>query len=244
MKITKSHMTFRSVLVSTFILTNLFICQNIIASPSAPMISQSEGDGNRDAILKYLLPTLKMYGKVGRIYYQSKCQSDNDYPIPFPLTKVKSPSESKTGLIAVREIFQKDKNVKVTEDRPGIISIYIGKPSSKILGTRISYLIFEPIAQYNFSFAFNAIENNKEVRATMVKYGFTVPSIVSNAAIVQPTEGLLHLPSSIENVSMDQALDLVARTFKGTVIYGACSEPNLYSIDFTGGIYFDESKLQ
>jgi hypothetical protein len=77
----------------------------------------------------------------------------------------------------------------------------------------------------------------------MLNYGLRVPPTLINEIMVQPAEGLPHLPSTMTNVTMDKALDMVARTFRGVVIYGACTEPHLYRIDFTGGVYFDDSKL-
>jgi hypothetical protein len=36
---------------------------------------------------------------------------------------------------------------------------------------------------------------------------------------------------------MDQALDLVAKTFRGIVLYGFCTPPDQYEIDFADAGY-------
>lgn len=236
-------MGLRLVALSILMLGSFCGFHKLEASPSTQVISQSEGGKNENAILRYLLPVLKSDEKAGRLYYRATCQPDNNYPIPFPKISVHPPSKSSTGLAAVREIFQNDKNVSVMEGQPGIISIWIGKAPDAILQTKISLLTLKPIAQYNYSIAFVAIENSKEVRAAMLEHGLRVPSTLINDILVQPAKGLPHLPSTMTNVTMDQALDMVARTFRGVVIYGACTEPRLYKIDFTGGVYFDNSKL-
>jgi hypothetical protein len=38
---------------------------------------------------------------------------------------------------------------------------------------------------------------------------------------------------------MDEALDQVAKTFNGIVMYGACTDQPLYVVYFTGGTSFD-----
>jgi hypothetical protein len=232
-------------LITLSVLIFGFFCgsRELQASPSAQGISQSEGAKNENEILKYLLPALKSSGKAGRIYYLATCQPDDKYPIPFPQIRVQPPSRSKAGLAAIREIFQNEKNVRVTEDRPGVISIWIGDVPDAILHTNISFLTLKPIAQYNYPIAFAAIEKSKEVRSAMLELGLRVPPTLINEILVQPAEGLPHLPSTMTNVTMDKALDLAAITFRGVVIYGACTEPRLYRIDFTGGVYFDDSKL-
>ena len=39
---------------------------------------------------------------------------------------------------------------------------------------------------------------------------------------------------------MDEALDEVATTFKGIVLYGACTNLGVYDINVTGGVNYNE----
>ena len=63
-------------------------------------------------------------------------------------------------------------------------------------------------------------------------------------AVVEPMKGLPHLPASIRNVTMEQALDKIAKTWagEGVVIYGVCTEPTqqngdtLFWLDYAGDI--------
>jgi hypothetical protein len=36
-------------------------------------------------------------------------------------------------------------------------------------------------------------------------------------------KGLPHLPGSVNDVTVDQALDMIAKTWGGPVVYGACT---------------------
>ena len=59
-------------------------------------------------------------------------------------------------MVAVREIFENDKHVMVSEDRFGMIRITIGKPASPLLQTRIHSLTLKPHEQYNAQLAISA----------------------------------------------------------------------------------------
>jgi hypothetical protein len=63
-------------------------------------------------------------------------------------------------------------------------------------------------------------------------------------AVAEPMKGLPHLPASIRNVTMEQALDKIAKTWagEGVVIYRVCTEPTqqngdtLFWLDYAGDI--------
>jgi len=142
-----------------------------------------------------------------------------------------------TGLVAVREIFKNDKHVMVSEDRSGMIRVTIGQPVSALLQTRIHSLTLKLHEQYNAMLAIFAILNSKNVETAMDQLGFDQPNIVFGGGIALPEKGgrLPHLPASMKDLTMDQALDAVARTFGGVVIYETCAERSgtrLVSLDF------------
>jgi hypothetical protein len=59
-----------------------------------------------------------------------------------------------------------------------------------------------------------------------------IPALPVSIGIGQPAEGRPHLPGVITNVTMDQALDLVAKTFRGIVLYEFCTPLDQYEIYF------------
>lgn len=62
----------------------------------------------------------------------------------------------------------------------------------------------------------------------MRQLGLDQPETIFGGSINVPEEGrtLPHLPASLKNVTMGQALDLVATTFGGIVMYQTCVEPS------------------
>jgi hypothetical protein len=190
---------------------------------------------NEKAVLKYLRPVLRSAGKAARVYYAARCYDKDGDPVAFPQMQVGPPSRGKTGSGAVREIFENDKDVTVTEDPSGMIRIMVGKVPSAILQTRIRSLTLKPTQRYNPEEAIIAIESTKDVEDAMRKLGFEKPLVIWGLQVVEPAKGLPHLPVSMKDVTMDQALDLVAKTFRGIVVYGACAGPNgarLYFVEF------------
>lgn len=55
---------------------------------------------------------------------------------------------------------------------------------------------------------------------------------VMNMIVVKPADGLPHLPNVMVSVTVDQVLDLIAKTFRGAIVYKACAPPDQYDIDF------------
>jgi hypothetical protein len=208
--------------------------------PTTPIASPVESIENIRAILKYLWPVLSPTRKAGRIYYQAICPPNgNDYPLMFPKIDARPPSVAGTELANIRSIFLHAKSVSVTADKSGLFRVRIGKIPDTILQTRIASLSFDADSQYNYLSAIGAIESAPEVQSAMATIGVDVPARVYHYGLVQPAAGLPHLPAQIADVTMDQALDMVARTWRGVVFYGACTVPGTYEIFFADGYSFD-----
>ncbi len=193
-------------------------------------------DRNKDAVLQHLRPILRATRYVGRVYYSGSCHTEGLEFVAFPPV-VLHPSQSNVALKAVREMFQGDANVQVTEGADKTISVTIGEPSTALLQTEISVLRIAPMAAYNPTVAIDAVEGAREVKAAIARLGLRVPLQPSAQLLAKPSPGLPHLPAVMKNVTVGQALDSVAGTFQGIVTYGTCAQPNgkgLVEIDFVG----------
>jgi hypothetical protein len=147
-----------------------------------------------------------------------------DYSVPFPFFPLQPPSPDKTGAAAVREIFKNVENVTISEEPPGIIRIWIGKVPTEILRTRISLLTLDRQAQYDPSSAIMAIGSTKEVEAAKTSLGLSEAPLC-NGLVALAENGLPCLPASMKNITVDQALDMIAKTWGGPVVFGVCSSP-------------------
>ena len=217
----------RAALVLALVLCGV---QTAVGDSPAPIALPAERTGSLGAVQRYLWPVLASAGKAGRIYYEAICPPTEDFPLAFPPIKVRPPLANAAGLAAVRSVFRDEKDVLVAEDPPGIIHVRVGRVPDAILRTRITTLSLKPTEQYNSYQAIWAIENAREVRTAMEELHIVVPVRPVNMPFALPAEGLPHLPLELSNVTMDQALDMVARTWGGIVFYGACTEPGTYEI--------------
>ena len=186
-------------------------CASPEGLPRGYVISQH----NQESVLKYLRPALLSRGGAGRIYYSTTCKTRDGASLPFPRVEVRPPSKETTGLVAVREIFKNDKHIWVSKDRSGMIRVTIGQPVSALLQTRIHSLTLKLHERYNAMLAIFAILNSKDGEAAMHRLGFDQPNIVFGGGIALTEKGwrLPHLLPSMKDLTLDQAIDAVARTF-------------------------------
>ena len=219
-------------LVTALLLTGLIGWLDAADVPSN--IEESQRD--QAAVLKYLGPALKDRGGVVRIDCITACAAKSGTPLPFPAVVVQPPSQGTSGLAAVRDIFRNDKTVSVSEDPSGMIRITIGQPKSSILQTKIRSLTLSREAQYNEVLAVDAILGCKEVQVARCELGFEEPLTFTHINVAPFDKHAPHLPGRMKNLTVNQALDQVAKTFGGIVIYEECANTNgkrLFSIDFT-----------
>ena len=205
----------------------------------------SLGGGQReeDRLRDSLAPALTLTGSAGRLYFVTQCSMSRsfgrDEPYPrFPELTLAPNTDHATALAAVREMLRNERDAAVTEDRSGMIRIMIGEVPAALLSTRIARLTFEPDARWNAVVAILAIENVSEVTAAMRRLNLDIPQPrVIDWILVGPGNNRFpHLPVTLDNVTMDQALDAVARSFKQLIIYGECMQANgqgIISIYFT-----------
>ena len=208
---------------------------------------EARSQSHEEAVLKYLREVAWSSRKAIRLYYHADCRKTFpvDYSIPLPLFTVQPPSEGKTGLAAVREIFKNAKDVTIAEEPQGIIRITIGEVPTEILRTKIRDLTLQSQARYDPSLAIGAIASAKEMSAAMTSLGLTLSP--NAGGLMAPVEkGMPCLPSAMRDVTVDQALDVIAKTWGGPVVYATCSastgenNTRLYALWYGGAVLGQE----
>jgi hypothetical protein len=193
---------------------------SVVAATEEDKFPTFPQDRNWEALIRQLRPALEPVDGAARVYAVVDCQGTA--ATRFPQITLQSPSKNKTGVDAVREIFGKDKRTTVTTDATGMPRIKFGKSPCALLQTKIHRLQFTTRQRYNIIEAEEAIENTKEVKASIRRLGLQQPIVVISENVQEPMEGVPHLPASIKDVTMDQALDLLAKTFASVVFYEEC----------------------
>ena len=188
--------------------------------------------GNQKAFLWQLRTVLGE--KVGRVYYGGKCLQDVRLGISFRQWAVRPAPVGESGVAALKTMLRDEKNISV-EDDSGVIRVRIGRVSEAILHVRIPRLTLSPEAQYNAWAAIWAVQNSSEVRAAMHDHHIRTPNHMVDMILVRPAEGLPHLADVVTDATVDQVLDMIVKTFHGTILFETCAPPDQYAIDFERG---------
>lgn len=209
---------------ATFLAVLLFVGSGALAAQPDNVLwdgtLHNQSRANEDALIKPLQTALNTGGYVGRLYFQAACNPRiSEYDIRFPDFAARTPKGR--GVRAVRSVFSSSAPVTVIEDE-GIARITLGTVPRAILNTRIRRLTLTPIDQYNAIMAIAAIQSAPEFRAAMDELGVRTPVTTLSYPMQMPAPGLPHLPEILTDITVDRALDEVARTFGGVVLFGAC----------------------
>ena len=189
--------------------------------------TQAASQRAENEVIKYLQTALRPTGKAARIYFHGTCNAGGANGLRFPEIDVQPPLDSQTGLDAVRAIFRNDRGVTVTESSSGVIRISIGDVSTQIMNARLPLLKLNQPARYNPDGpggAIDAIEQAGAVKAAMRKLGVSQEPVFYIGLREPAISTRPHLARSMKDVTVDQALDSIARTFPGVVVYGECTQ--------------------
>lgn len=200
-----------------------------VASAVRPVMAGESG------LVDAIRPELGGVGGSARVYYAGTCSENGMLSLPF--IGIDNPGQTSTGLQAIKNIFADDPNVVVDRDSSGMTRIRVGSVSDNLLRTSLSLVRFSERQQYFPWDAMSAIENTAEFRAAEMRLRLqSALHILDRAEPADFSRTDPHLPPTLRDVTVDQAFDLVAETFKGIVFYAACpGAPALYFAKYHGG---------
>lgn len=171
--------------------------------------------------------------KAGRIEFLGTCNPDDPTELP-ELPRPLAVGATKNGAqnSSLKDVFRFEKQVRVQETRT-TIRIVIGDVPRPILQTNFEVLQFNSTERTTPDLVLWRIMDSAEVALKGRKVGFErITPPFRRAFLREPADGLPSFPSRIEKVTLDDALTLLATTFHGIVIYGACSTPPRYAVEF------------
>lgn len=167
-------------------------------------------------------PLLKASGKVGRVYIHSDCAGDSE-ELFFPRIELQPGPKGDSDINALREMFANVKDVTIAERQSGVVGIWMGNVSNDLLSARIEALKLKPLERYNELVAIKAIFSAREIERKMRQLRIDPAPMFVVHSIQDPDPKLPHLPVSLKNLTVDEALDRIAQTFGGVVIYEECA---------------------
>lgn len=127
-------------------------------------------------------------------------------------------------------MFQGNPDVSISEDS-GIVRIRIGKVSDELLRTKIPTLAFTQHEQYYPRLPGGAVEtivDAPEVKGQMRGLRLSEVSGFIDELVPGHDETDPHIPPTLNDITFDEALDVVAKSFDGVVSYSECRKSNGY----------------
>lgn len=200
----------------------ILLTATVCAEDDARTRLLNQSSRNENAFLDELGHMLKELGAGSRLYVHSTCSGDSQ-DLLFPNLELKPPRDTSSPLAALREALGSTQGVSISQRGPRLTQIVIGNVSDDLLRTRIHVLRLTSRQRYNFQDAIAAILDAKEVQDKIRELHMEVSPRFVHYPIVEPDPRLPHLPRTLNEVTMDEALDRVAESFGGVVTYEECS---------------------
>lgn len=210
----------------------------ICAASLLALFSYSIGassEQRRVVTMSDFLRSLASSTDAARVDYMGSCDAASPNHVIPPDVMVVNANPSQHGLSMLRTMLGNTKNAAVGESS-GVIHVRIGAVDATIFHTRIKSLRLMPNQRYDPSEAIWALENSQEVQLELRKRNMRFALMQGGLESI-PAEGEPHLSSAVQDLTVDEVLDKIARTFSGTVVVGECRQPNgqiLISIRFMG----------
>jgi len=209
------------------IIAGAFLLQASSASePSITEAAQSE-------VLKQIVEAARSARRGVVLVYSGECRWGDDYSMPLPSLPMESSTDGLKGVASIRALLLRaEQRVSIIETAD-VVEIRLGHPLETIFNTKISELRLDPFAQYNPALAINAVENSDDVKTALAHAKLHMPARTFNLFVTSPNQRLPHLPPNLRNVTVGYVLGIIAKQFRGAVLYGTCAHTGIIEITFT-----------
>lgn len=184
------------------------------------------------------LETFRTDSSGARVYFESSCKSARKPnlltlgSLPLPKIGIRSVPETQPPLIMAKQTFLGNGGVSAHINGSGLVVVEIGKVNKGVLETKLNSIQLNATQRYNPQLAIDKILNLATVQAAENRLELFLLPRPMDLQIVSPAPGLPHLPAQIRSMTLDKALDMVASTFHGVVIFGVCSRWGVYDVRF------------
>jgi len=182
-------------------------------------------DGLTRPALDSILDVLRRGHLTGSLEYRGRCGYQKEFVTRgFPIIATpKNPSAP--PLQVLREMFADDEGMEVTQDPDGTIRMVEKSVPQDLLNVRIAHLSFDdekvkegPPFSFSPPLVLNFITGAPEVEAFMKTHSIGFEPRLIN----EPTQPKPHISGQLNNVTLSQALDQMAKTFRGLWVYKEC----------------------
>jgi hypothetical protein len=199
-----------------------------------------------DKSLENLRRALKATSGVARLYFSdADCSSPYLYGAAFPKLNSQPATTTDSPLAAARSVFAGEPRVTITGRAPGLVDIRLGDigAGDALLKTGMPRLNLSSFEQWNDLDAITAITGYRTIRDAETRLGLKGTGGLFDHLVQTPDHDAPHMPPTLHGLTMDQALDRVATTFGGIVIFAMCRKEDWrgYVVEFASVRDWDDS---
>jgi hypothetical protein len=208
----------------------VFLVVAALALPSLSFLDDARASSSREGnLLKPMLLVLEKSGISASLVFSARCQAPT--PPEFPPLRVLTSTDG-PPLSALRKMLADDKHIRLTQDVDGgmIRMLEIDVPDD-ILNVRISHISFNGVYSRgtygvdNPNEALHIILGSPEVESFITANHLDLvfnDSGIGGGGERPPDQP--HLSGSFDNLTIQQALDRVLKTFPGIWVYQNCPQ--------------------
>lgn len=184
--------------------------------------AQGVTSGRKDVAARSTM--VEVLGKTpfsGSLEYSGDCDTSQELPV-LPAVRVPLKGENSSPLMTLREIFTDDYEMQVTKETGGTIRMVESGVPKELLDVTIRKLSFKDI--YDPKSAEAMIISAPEVQDFMKAHGIERDPFRRGVRGLRqgPGPGLPHMSEDLDNVTVQQALDHLLKTFPGFWVYQNC----------------------
>lgn len=220
-----------------FLMSMVCACAAIpLASP--PLRAQPSAQDQQYAerqIVHRIFAVLKSGHMSVRLDLHGTCSEMNSEFISIPNVHLADTPDFGDLLTRIQKLFRDEPAFKVAAASPRIVHVTMTGTTTDLLDIPVSIDYLTPTAQYNPHEAIYAIENKAAMKAAMNRL-HAKPAIECCGQLEEiPSPRFPHLPESMGDVAVGQALDRILKVFPGLMVYKECTRLNgdrLFSIDY------------
>jgi len=159
----------------------------------------------------------------GSLEYSGDCDMSQELPV-LPTVRAPLKDRDSSALVTLREIFADDHKMQVKQETGGTIRMVESGVPQELLDVTIRKLSFNDV--YDPMSAEAMIISAPEVQVFMKAHGIERGSDRFRRGVrgfrQGPEPGLPHISEDLDNVTVQQALDHLLKTFPGFWVYQNC----------------------
>lgn len=214
---------FARIIVTACIMVS-FVCLFPAVDALSAYSSTPPDNNAEERLVQYLGETLAPVSKAARVDYYHPHSCGQGAFVSFPRMELHEPLKNHVGVRGARDIFSAYHDLVVEKRGKKLVVVRVGTSPSAFLTTPIKSIEFSDFARYNAFVAIATILHTEAVQAAAARANLVLSPSVIEGLMNPPMPGLPYLPRKIQHVTLDDALNRVAITFGGVVVYSLCKD--------------------